>query len=163
MPSRPLSPDNDGIVYWEDLIRRWRRETRTLDPATLRATGGHVAVLPGPRRQRRGGQNRGLLWFTTLVIGLATALLASQGIGALLLALVLAAPLIIWGDRMVAISGLLIGFGALWSAGMARQLAAGARLDEYAFWVALGTIPLVVGLGLLVIVLWRRRRGRRTW
>jgi hypothetical protein len=153
--------DNHGLVYWDDLIRRWRRDTRTLDPATLRAAGGHVAVLPSPRQRRRRGLNPALLWFTTLVLGLAASLLASQGILAALLALVLAAPLIIWGDRLVALSGLLIGFGALWSAGMARQLAASARLDEYGFWVALGAIPLVVGLGLLVIVLWRRRRGRR--
>jgi hypothetical protein len=40
-------------VFWDDLIRRWRRERRVVDPRDLRAAGGHVAVLPAPRRRRR--------------------------------------------------------------------------------------------------------------
>jgi len=42
-------------MFWDDLIRRWRREARVRDAAALRALGGHVAVLPSrrPRRARR--------------------------------------------------------------------------------------------------------------
>ncbi len=40
-------------MYWDDLIRRWRRETRVNSPRLLRAAGGHVAVLPAPRRARQ--------------------------------------------------------------------------------------------------------------
>lgn len=42
-------------MYWDDLIRRWRRETRTVSPRLLRAAGGHVAVLPARRRAPRVG------------------------------------------------------------------------------------------------------------
>ena len=37
-------------MYWDDLIRRWRRDTKANSPRLLRAAGGHVAVLPAPRR-----------------------------------------------------------------------------------------------------------------
>lgn len=40
-------------MFWDDLVRRWRREHRALDPRDLRMVGGHVAVLPAPRRRRR--------------------------------------------------------------------------------------------------------------
>lgn len=37
-------------MYWDDLIRRWRRGSKAVSPRLLRAAGGHVAVLPAPRR-----------------------------------------------------------------------------------------------------------------
>lgn len=37
-------------MYWDDLIRQWRRKTRANSPRLLRAAGGNVAVLPAPRR-----------------------------------------------------------------------------------------------------------------
>lgn len=40
-------------MFWDDLVRRWRREHRVVDPRDLRTVGGHVAVLPAPRRRRR--------------------------------------------------------------------------------------------------------------
>lgn len=40
-------------MYWDDLVRRWRREAHVLSPRLLRGTGGHVAVLPEPHRRRR--------------------------------------------------------------------------------------------------------------
>jgi hypothetical protein len=39
-------------MFWDDLIRRLRGETRLNSPRLLRAAGGHVAVLPAPRRAR---------------------------------------------------------------------------------------------------------------
>jgi len=40
-------------MFWDDLIRRWRRETKLNSPRLLRAAGGHVAVLPAPQRARQ--------------------------------------------------------------------------------------------------------------
>ena len=40
-------------MFWDDLVRRWRNETKTIDPRILRAAAGHVAVLPNPQRARR--------------------------------------------------------------------------------------------------------------
>jgi len=40
-------------MSWDDLVRRWRKETRANSPEFLRAVGRHVAVLPAPQRARR--------------------------------------------------------------------------------------------------------------
>jgi hypothetical protein len=40
-------------MFWDDLIRRWRRDTGGMSPRLLRAASGHVAVLPTPRQRRR--------------------------------------------------------------------------------------------------------------
>jgi len=40
-------------MFWDDLVRRWRNEAKAVSPRFLRAAGGHVAVLPDPRRTRQ--------------------------------------------------------------------------------------------------------------
>lgn len=40
-------------MFWDDLVRRWRRESGVVDQRLLREAGGHVAVLPSLRPQRR--------------------------------------------------------------------------------------------------------------
>lgn len=40
-------------MFWDDLVRRWRKDNRTLSPRLLLATGGQVAALPAPRRARQ--------------------------------------------------------------------------------------------------------------
>jgi hypothetical protein len=40
-------------MFWDDLVRRWRKETKANSPRLLRAAGGHVAVLPAPQRTRQ--------------------------------------------------------------------------------------------------------------
>lgn len=61
-------------MFWDDLMRRWRRDYKVVSPRLLRGVG-HVAVLPAPRRQR---QSR-LLFFLVIFIVLGAALLASSG------------------------------------------------------------------------------------
>jgi hypothetical protein len=39
-------------MFWDDLVRRWRRDVGALDPALLRRVAGNVAALPAPRRRR---------------------------------------------------------------------------------------------------------------
>lgn len=72
---RPGWESRVGVMFWDDLVRRWRRDYKVVSPRLLRGVGGHVAVLPAPRRQR---QTRLLLLLVTLIV-LGAALLASSG------------------------------------------------------------------------------------
>jgi hypothetical protein len=55
-------------MFWDDLMRRWRRDIGSVDQRLLRGTAGNVAALPTPRRQRR------FPWLLSIVaIGLAIA------------------------------------------------------------------------------------------
>ncbi len=102
-----------------------------------------------------------LLWITTAVLGAAASLLSgSFGLLVTLLFLLLAIPLILRGDRVVALSGLLTGFGALWSVLMAGQFASGATTDNANFWIAVGAVPLVLGCALIVLIAARSIRSR---
>jgi ferric-dicitrate binding protein FerR (iron transport regulator) len=40
-------------MYWDDLLRRWRRENPQLGPRLLAGAAGRVAVAPSRRRQSR--------------------------------------------------------------------------------------------------------------
>ena len=40
-------------MFWNDLVRRWRKESRAISPRLLRSAGGHVAVLPHPQGTRQ--------------------------------------------------------------------------------------------------------------
>ena len=52
-------------MFWDDLMRRWRRDVGSVDQRLLQGAGGNVAALPAPRRQRR---SRWLLWLAVLAI-----------------------------------------------------------------------------------------------
>lgn len=106
---------------------------------------------------------RPLLWITTAVLGAAATLITSIGglLGSVLF-LLLATPLVVRGDHVVALSGLLMGFGGLWLTLMARQFATGGTLDNAQFWTAVGVLPLTIGsvlLGVAVVQAGRRRRA----
>jgi hypothetical protein len=59
-------------MFWDDLVRRWRRDLRARDPEVLRAAGGHVAVYPAPHRARR---TRSPLMALLVLVALALLLL----------------------------------------------------------------------------------------
>jgi hypothetical protein len=40
-------------MFWDDLMRRWRRDQHVVSEDVLQAASGHVAVLPSPRRRGR--------------------------------------------------------------------------------------------------------------
>jgi hypothetical protein len=100
-----------------------------------------------------------LLWVTTVVLGLAASLLVGVG-GVIGFAfIILAAPLVLRGHRAVALSGLLTGFGGSWLFMMERQFASGGRLDNADVWWAVGLVPFVIGVALIIgIVVLRARR-----
>jgi len=62
-------------MFWDDLIRRWRRDHRAADPRVLRAAAGHVAVLPAPRRRRRSR----LPLLILIALGIAVIVMLLQG------------------------------------------------------------------------------------
>lgn len=105
---------------------------------------------------------RPLLWITTAVFGVAATLMTSFGLLAALLVLLLMIPLILRGDPVGALSGLLTGFGAFWSFLMARQFASGGTTDNADFWIAVGIVPLVLGCALIVPIAVRTIRSRTT-
>jgi hypothetical protein len=106
--------------------------------------------------------SRPLLWITTLVLGAAATLLTSfGGLFGSLAFLLLAAPLVVRGDRIVAMSGLLLGFGGSWSLLLQRQFAYGGALDGASFWIAVGLVPLAVGCVLAVATVVRMLSRRR--
>jgi hypothetical protein len=109
---------------------------------------------------RRAPLNPILLWLTSAVFGMAVALLTgSFGLGAALIALVLAMPLVLRGDRLMALSGLLIGFGGLWSLLLASQIASGGRTSDPERWILVGAATLGFGFVLLVLRLARTLRS----
>jgi hypothetical protein len=59
--------------------------------------------------------------------------------------------LFIGGEYQVVLSGLLTGFGALWSFLVLRVLLSDATQENGAFWLAVGVVPLVAGLALLLV------------
>lgn len=96
--------------------------------------------------------NRSLLWATSVVFGAAeSVLLGSFGLLFGAVFVVLMVPLVVRGDRLVALSGLLLGFGGLWLLFMANQLAAGGALDNAATWALVGAVPFAIGVVLAIV------------
>lgn len=60
-------------MFWDDLMRRWRRDHRVASARLLAGAGGHVAVLPS----RRGRRPRTVLVILAAAILALVALVAS--------------------------------------------------------------------------------------
>jgi hypothetical protein len=58
-------------MFWDDLVRRWRRAVGGLSPRLLQATAGHVAVLPGTKPRQRSR----LPWLVLVALLLALVVL----------------------------------------------------------------------------------------
>jgi hypothetical protein len=61
-------------MFWDDLIRRWRRDTGGISPRLLRAAAGHVAVLPAPKPRRR----LRVPWLLLIALAIAAVVLLLQ-------------------------------------------------------------------------------------
>jgi len=61
-------------MFWDDLVRRWRRDTGGMSPRLLRAAAGHVAVLPTPKPRRR----LRVPWLLLIALGIAAIVLLLQ-------------------------------------------------------------------------------------
>ena len=104
---------------------------------------------------------RPLVWPITLVLGGAGAVLAGIGGPFGYVFLVAALPLA-WRGRALGLAGLLVGFGGVWLLLMAHQFASGGRLADPAPWLAVGAVPLAIGLVLALVGLGLAERRRRT-
>ena len=99
----------------------------------------------------------GLLWITTFVLGGVATVMTVFGPVAAFLTLLLAIPVIVRRPHLVALSGLLTGFGGVWTYLLVRVFNSGGIQDNGTFWLAVGLVPLTIGLGLLAFA---ARHGR---
>ncbi len=104
-----------------------------------------------------------VLWSMTALMGAAACLMTSLlgPLGAALL-LLLATPVLLRPDRLVALSGLLTGFGGLWLLLLANQVRSGATIENGALWTMVGAAPLTLGLVAMAVAGARRSRGQPT-
>jgi hypothetical protein len=88
-----------------------------------------------------------LLALTCAVLGIAGAVLTgSFGLGAAIIGLTLAVPLVLRGDRLAALGGLFIGFGAMWLLLLAVQTTSGGQSSDPGRSLLVGAVPLAMGL-----------------
>jgi len=101
--------------------------------------------------------SRPFLWLAGVVVSVIAILAAAFGPYGILLAMLLAIPFVRQRDGRVALSGLLTGFGAIWLILLAQQASSGGVLENAVFWIAVGVVFLLAGLGLLASVAVRTR------
>jgi hypothetical protein len=101
--------------------------------------------------------SRLFLWLAGVMVSVIAILAAVFGPYGILLAMLLAIPFVRRRDGRVALSGLLTGFGAIWLILLARQASSGGVLEDAVFWIAVGVVFLLAGLGLLASVAVRTR------
>jgi hypothetical protein len=102
----------------------------------------------------------GLLWITTFVLGAVATVMTVFGPLAAFLTLLIAVPVIVRRPHLVALSGLLTGFGGLWTYLLVRVFTSGGMQDNGTFWLAVGLVPLAIGLTVLALVARRDRSAR---
>jgi hypothetical protein len=61
-------------MFWDDLMRRWRRDSGGLSLRLLRAAAGEVAVSPAPKPRRR----LRVPWLLMIALGIAAIVLLFQ-------------------------------------------------------------------------------------
>jgi len=100
----------------------------------------------------------GRLWIVAFVLGcVGTVMLDFGTVGALLLLLLAITVVSRTSHHLAALSGILTGIGGLWTYLLVQIFATGGNQDNGTFWLAVGAVPLAVGLVLLAFVI---RRGR---
>lgn len=104
-----------------------------------------------------------VVWILSLAAGVVAAFLSTLlGWFAIGLVLFLFVPVVLRPVRLVALSGLLTGFGGSWLLLLANQALSGAEIDGAGFWVMVGVVPLALGLVALAVSVVRARRQAPT-
>jgi hypothetical protein len=101
--------------------------------------------------------NRATLFLPGL--GFGAALVVFLGYFGLMIGglfLLLLAPLVVRGGLPV-LSGMLVGFGGIWTGLTLTQFDRGGATSDGGPWLAVGLVPLIVGVGILVLALVRNR------
>ena len=100
-----------------------------------------------------------VIWILSLVAGAVAAFLSGLlGWFAIGLVLFLFVPAFLRPIRLIALSGLLTGFGALWLLLLGNQARSGAEVNGAGFWAMVGVVPLALGLATLAVSVVRARR-----
>lgn len=103
--------------------------------------------------------SKSVIWFLSLLAGaVATYLSTLVGWFAVGLVLFLFVPVLIRPVGLVALSGLLTGFGGSWSLLIGAQVLSGGQVDGEGFWLMVGLVPLALGLAALAVSVRRARR-----
>ena len=102
------------------------------------------------RAMEREGSRRRDAWVISVGLGAAALLFTTFGPGPLVVALAVGMYLAHRHGGVLGVSGVLTGAGVLWTLLITSALASGAGLDNAAGWVAMGLVPGVLGLVLLV-------------
>ncbi len=97
-------------------------------------------------------RKRVLLWAAMAAVGVTATLMASFGGGPMTVPfLVVATVIIVKVDKLVAVSGLLVGFGASWLALVTGQpIAEGASGGSAVVQALIGAVPLLLGMLALI-------------
>jgi hypothetical protein len=94
--------------------------------------------------------SRLLLWITTALLGVAAIFMTSFLGPATFPLLAVAVIVMVKVDRLVALSGLMLGFGGSSLLLLANQLSSGGTLEQATSWVIMGIVPIAIGLLSLV-------------
>jgi len=105
--------------------------------------------------------SRLLLWITTALLGVATIFMTSFLGPATFPLLAVAVIVMVTAERLVAISGLMIGFGGSSLLLLANQLSSGGTPEQATSWLIVGIVSLAIGLVALVPTDWRALVGHR--
>lgn len=76
------------------------------------------------------------------------------------LTVLVASLLGVLGDRVLAVSGSMVGFGGLWLVLIGSQLISGGQSDTYPMAIGFGVVVFALGLVLTAFGCWRYRQGR---
>jgi hypothetical protein len=102
------------------------------------------------------------IFLVMAILGLAISLLVGT-LGFLVGGLFLFAMIPLFGrGRWAAVAGSLLGFGAGWTLLVALQLGRGGTSGNDPFWLAVGLVPLVLGLAVTVLLVVLGRPTRPT-
>ena len=102
------------------------------------------------------------LWLLGAALGVATVLTSMLMFLVAVAVALFIVPLARRPGGLAAVSGELTAFGALWFALIARESASGGTLDNATFWAAVGAVPLLIGVALLIWVLKAPASGATT-
>ena len=98
-------------------------------------------------------------WALSVLFGVVAPLFTSLGLLIAMLAIGTIVAIAVRHAGLLGLSGVLTGFGACWTVLVLRIPATGGSLDNLAFWLAVGLVPLVVGLAALAATTLLRLRG----
>jgi len=90
-------------------------------------------------------------WALSALFGVVAPLFTSLGLLIAILAIGTIVAIAVRHAGLLGLSGVLTGFGACWTVLVLRIPATGGSLDNLAFWLAVGLVPLVVGLAALAL------------